>query len=268
MFSARLQQRLAQINRGRRAARPATLAPRRDQEAAPARDILTTAGINGGTEIETPHGRLWLVERDVTGGARAASTHDRATAPEPHAELAALAACLPAGAVFLDLETCGLGSSTIFLAGVIYHVGGGYRLSQLLARHYGEEAALLWRLAQLVEDKQVLVTFNGKSFDWPCVLDRTVCHRLPPPGQDMTHCDLLHHARRRYKHELPNCKLQTLEWYLCGRRRVDDIPGSEIPAAYHEFVRTGAEDEMQSILHHNALDLLTLLELAERLLEQ
>ena len=85
--------------------------------------------------------------------------------------------------------------------------------------------------------------------------------RLPSP----THLDMLHLARRRWKKELPDCKLQTLEQRICGRFRVGDIPGSLIPAAYKDYVRTGVEREMDEILLHNAVDLVTLLDLSMRL---
>jgi hypothetical protein len=38
-----------------------------------------------------------------------------------------------------------------------------------------------------------------------------------------------------------------------------------IPAAYQEYVRTGFEREMDAILLHNAIDLVTMLDLAMRL---
>jgi uncharacterized protein YprB with RNaseH-like and TPR domain len=83
----------------------------------------------------------------------------------------------------------------------------------------------------------------------------------------LTHCDLLHHARRRWKRVLPNCKLQTLERFVCNRSRHDDLSGAEVPAAYHEFVRTGVARQVGAIVHHNALDLVTLVQIALRLLE-
>ena len=119
-----------------------------------------------------------------------------------------------------------------------------------------------------MRSRGVLRTFNGKSFDWPMVSDRSVLYRLDAAGHTRDfdhHIDLLHHARRQFRRELPNCRLQTLEWYLCGRRRTGDIPGSEIPSAYHDYVRTGDAREMKSILHHNALDLITLLQLSLRM---
>ena len=49
--------------------------------------------------------------------------------------------------------------------------------------------------------------------------------------------------------------------------RNDDISGTLIPLAYEQFVRSGVEHEMDSILLHNAIDLVTLLDLMARLAE-
>jgi hypothetical protein len=98
------------------------------------------------------------------------------------------------------------------------------------------------------------------------VLERSVRHRMQPPNvPSLQHIDVLHHARRRWRKQLPNCRLQTLEWHVCRRRRADDIPGHRIPAVYAEFVRTGFERDMETVLYHNALDLVTLFDLALRL---
>jgi uncharacterized protein YprB with RNaseH-like and TPR domain len=167
----------------------------------------------------------------------------------------------------------------VFLVGVLWRADDGLVIEQLLARNYAEEQSILEALWRVACEKKVLVTFNGKSFDWPMVLDRTT--RYCPRGaagslqaqpavshSPQVHCDLLHHARCRWRKVLPNCKLQTLERSICGRSRSDDIPGSAIPQAYHHYVRTGETRELRSILHHNALDLVTLLEIALELLRE
>ena len=128
-------------------------------------------------------------------------------------EFASFIAALPDRTLALDLETCGLAGSALFLIGVLRQTAGVPRVELLLARNYGEEAAVLYSLWQIVADHDVLLTFNGKSFDWPMVVERSVRHRLPVPvdRQQWTHIDMLHHARRRWKRQLPNCRLQTLE---------------------------------------------------------
>ena len=90
------------------------------------------------------------------------------------------------------------------------------------------------------------------------IRDRCAFHRLEIDDARVPHLDLLYESRRRWKGKLPNCRLQTLETHLCGRRRYGDIPGWAIPDAYHRFVDTGDARQVRDILHHNLLDLLTM----------
>lgn len=202
------------------------------------------------------------------------------------AELQALAAGLPEEVILLDLETCGLAGSAVFLVGLIWHARGQWHLVQLLARHYGEEKAVLQAAWDYLGQRTVLVSFNGKAFDLTVLRDRSIVHNLGgggaepwpeiggrpwtsgrPAGQDrsrpaLIHCDLLHHARRRWGSQLPDCRLVTLEQSVCGRLRRGDIPGPLIPDLYHEAVRRGDLDLLRPVLHHNALDLVTLWQLS------
>jgi uncharacterized protein YprB with RNaseH-like and TPR domain len=182
-------------------------------------------------------------------------------------EFASLVGALPDRAVGLDLETCGLAGSALFLIGLFRQIEGQPTIELLLARNYSEESAVLATLWETIADHQVLLTFNGKTFDWPMVIERSVRHHLQPVAapNNFLHIDILHHARRRWRKQLPNCRLQTLEQHVCRRHRTDDIPGHRIPAVYADYVRTGFERDMDNVLHHNALDLVTLFDLALRL---
>jgi uncharacterized protein YprB with RNaseH-like and TPR domain len=204
--------------------------------------------------------------------------------PPTHPALHELARAFPNRAVFLDVETCGFSGAVLFLVGLLRNVGDELIVEQLLARDYTEERAVLQHLWRTLSPYDVLVTFNGKSFDWPFIIDRSVANRLARPGYHSheagnenrapaseelrqippTHCDLLHLARRYWKakHLLPNCRLQTLESVLCGRRRYGDIPGYLVGEFYHRFVRSRDARHVEQVLHHNAVDLLTLAQLA------
>jgi uncharacterized protein YprB with RNaseH-like and TPR domain len=182
-------------------------------------------------------------------------------------EFASLVGALPDRAIGLDLETCGLAGAALFLIGLFRQIEGQPTIELLLARNYSEEPAVLATLWQTIADHHVLLTFNGKTFDWPMVIERSIRHRLQLAAttSNFLHIDILHHARRRWRKYLPNCRLQTLEQHVCRRHRTDDIPGHRIPGVYADYVRTGFERDMDSVLHHNALDLVTLFDLALRL---
>jgi uncharacterized protein YprB with RNaseH-like and TPR domain len=237
-------------------------------------------------QILLPVDRFWSADRRPPSSVERPPDQRRAAGPP--LELRALAANLPDRVLLLDLETCGFAGSAIFLIGLLRQIDGGLWVELLLARNYAEERAILESFWSRIGDHRVLVTFNGKSFDWPMIRDRSIRHHLKGPHRQplltdrapgngahrprhhdrsppLVHCDLLHHARRKWRKRLPDCRLQTLERAICGRNRQGDIPGGKIPDVYHRFVRTGQRGQIRSVLHHNAVDLITLLDLAQRL---
>jgi uncharacterized protein YprB with RNaseH-like and TPR domain len=166
----------------------------------------------------------------------------------------------PGQALYLDIETCGLTSTPLFLVGIMYYKDGDFHLEQLLARDYTEEEPLLDYLADVVDRTGILVTYNGRSFDFPYIVERALLHRkyFDP---DKPHFDLLHEARRRWKELLPDCKLQTIERRILRRTRMADIPSADIPEVYHDYVRTGDTVRMKAVLHHNLIDIISMAEI-------
>lgn len=228
-----------------------------------------------GVVTDAPAGPgYYLVEKPATELEAAASlVHRRFISltghPDGEAVARIAAVCrasriAPEEVLFLDLETTGLGMTPVFLVGTMECLGDGFLFRQYFARDYSEEVSIVAAIAERILSARMLVTFNGKTFDVPFLRNRSVATgiRLPDPA---SHLDLLYESRRRYRKELPNCRLQTLEHMICGRRREDDIPGAEIPAAYHEYVRTGNANKIQLILMHNLYDLLTMADLMNRL---
>jgi uncharacterized protein YprB with RNaseH-like and TPR domain len=166
--------------------------------------------------------------------------------------------------VFMDVESTGLGNSPLFLIGVMVWEEHGPEVRQYLARDYSEEAAVIASFVDLCRDKKLLITFNGKSYDLPHIRTRAAATGAPFVFE-AAHLDLLHVSRRHWKGRLPDCRLQTLERFICERGRTGDIPGSEIPDAYHYYVQSGNAAQIIEILKHNAIDLLTLADLMSRL---
>ena len=162
--------------------------------------------------------------------------------------------------MFLDLETTGLAATPLFLAGTAFMDRDKLKVVQLLARDYSEEAAVVSILDDLLSRFDTCITFNGKSFDIPYLRERSKYHKIDLRSAPR-HFDLLHHARRAWKHCLPNCRLITLEWYILGRRRIGDVPGWEVPCIYHDFVHTKDARRLTVVIRHNLMDILSMAEL-------
>jgi uncharacterized protein YprB with RNaseH-like and TPR domain len=177
------------------------------------------------------------------------------------AELCHAANARPEDALFLDIESCGLIGTGIFLVGTMSYAGEQLVFEQYLARNYAEEEGIVQAFADRLAEAGLLVSFNGKAFDMNLIRERAAFHHVPLPRRQPPHLDLLVEARRLWKGRLPNCRLQTLERHLCRRSRLGDIPGCAIPDAYHRFVSTGDARVLRDILHHNMLDLLTMVQL-------
>jgi len=176
------------------------------------------------------------------------------------AMLRPLKAARPESVCYLDIETTGLSMAPLFLIGLIYSSEGRLIVDQLFARDYSEEETILRLLAAIMPRFDILVTFNGITFDVPFIEERMTIHRLAFPAP-AAHIDLLPLARAVVGGRTPNHRLQTLEKHFCKRKRVGDISGADIPQAYHDFVRTGDAKDMASVIHHNRLDLVTMLQL-------
>src|SRR5947209_14493378 len=72
--------------------------------------------------------------------------------------------------LFLDTETTGLsgGTGTVaFLVGLAWREADGLTLAQYFLRDFNEENALLWAVGRCVSEAGVLVSYNGRCFDWP-----------------------------------------------------------------------------------------------------
>ncbi len=173
--------------------------------------------------------------------------------------------------LFLDTETTGLaGASTIaFMVGVAYFEGDVLVTRQYFVPDFGDEAAMLTLLDELLVGKAGLITFNGRTFDVPLLDTRHLMNRQPSPLPQMPHLDLLPPARRLWRTRLGSVALSALEPPLLGVRRTqDDVPGWLIPGLYHDYLRTGDGRELVRVFYHNQIDLLSMVTLAARVAQQ
>lgn len=162
--------------------------------------------------------------------------------------------------VLLDTETTGLGTAAgtlAFLVGVGWWDGASLELRQLWLPDHAAEPALLDALEALLPPAACLVTYNGRTFDWPLLVARYRLHRRAPPPLG-GHLDLLPVARQLWRHRLSDARLVSVEAGVARLPRHDDLPGALVPERYFAYLRDGHVRPLVAIGHHNREDVVTM----------
>ena len=175
------------------------------------------------------------------------------------------AGCQAEDLLFFDTETTGLSGgagNTVFLLGYSRVESERVVVRQHFLPAPHAEVALYHSFLEQAQKSSHLVTFNGKSFDWPQVKTRHTLIRdqvsaLPVFG----HLDLLHGARRLWKDELESCRLSLIEQEKLQVVRKDDLPGYLAPIRYFDFLQTQDPAVIEGVLQHNEWDVLSLISL-------
>ena len=181
----------------------------------------------------------------------------------------------PRALLFFDTETTGLAGGTgtrAFMIGAAdwHHDpvhGDGLRIRQLLITTLAAEHAMLRTFASWLAPHTVLASYNGRCYDAPLLKTRYRLARMGDPISALDHVDLLFPTRRRYRGSWENCRLATIERELLRIVREDDLPGSEAPRAWLDYVRGGDARDLRRVLAHNDQDLRTLGALMLKLLD-
>jgi uncharacterized protein YprB with RNaseH-like and TPR domain len=174
----------------------------------------------------------------------------------------------PSQWLFLDTETTGFSGGTgtyAFLVGVAWWDAGGLEVEQFFMRDFNEEHSVLVALRERLAERRVLVTFNGKSFDWPLLETRYRMTRAITPRVPRAHLDMLHPARHLWRLHLGSVRLVELERHILGWERGVDVASELIPQMYFDFLRGGPPEPLIPIFRHNQMDLRGLAALATRI---
>lgn len=182
----------------------------------------------------------------------------------------------PRKLLFFDTETTGLAGGTgtrAFMIGaadwrIDSRHGDGLRVRQLLMTTMAAETAMLDAFTGWLQEKDtVLSSYNGRCYDSPLLKTRYRLARKDDPITPLDHVDLLFPTRRRYRGTWENCRLATIERELLRIVREDDLPGSEAPAAWLNYLRGGSARNLRRVTAHNHQDVVTLALLMVRLVE-
>lgn len=221
-------------------------------------------------ERTTEHGSFLEVERRIPlsakhGGIVLGAALERAVPLRIHERGPCRRTVLDArDAVFIDTETTGLagGTGTVaFLVGAGWIEDDAFVVRQYFMRDYPDEGALLGALDEDIGDRP-LVSFNGRSFDWPLLTTRWQMHRTKQPRR--AHLDLLPSARRLWSTTLHSHSLAVLERHVLHLERGEDLPGYMIPAAWFDFLRSGWGGTIAQAFRHNEIDVVSMLTLFAR----
>ncbi|SDN82555.1 hypothetical protein SAMN04487897_10552 [Paenibacillus sp. yr247] len=167
--------------------------------------------------------------------------------------------------LFFDTETTGLGvgaGNVPFMVGIGFYTGELFTVEQLLIRNPAEEQAMLVYLQELLDRFTHIVSYNGRTFDWPILKNRYVLNRLTLVDSKLLQLDLLYPSRSLWRNTLPSCRLSKVEESRLGFERVDDVPGSMAPAFYFQYLAEKNPSVLEGVFVHNEHDIVTLAALA------
>ncbi len=171
----------------------------------------------------------------------------------------------PGKLAFLDTETTGLSGGVgtlVFMVGLGRFDEESFALHQLFLDDPSHEPEMLAALDELLTDCDALVTFNGRGFDVPLLVNRYVLARRPTPLMTLPNLDLLPPSRRLWRRRLESCALRSLEQNVLGIEREGDIPSHRIPQVYRDYLAGLDEaDLMGRVFEHNRVDVLSLVAL-------
>ena len=180
----------------------------------------------------------------------------------------------PRRPLFFDIETTGLqpAGCYIYLIGCLTETPEGLRFRQWFAENADEEPALLTAFCESIGADNILVHYNGSTFDIPFLNARIRYHKLPltiPKKEDTL--DLYRHlAPCKKLFGLENRRQPTLE-KVAGYNRTDPYDGGTLIPYYTEYVARcrfdgdRAAELLDSLLLHNSDDILGLSQLSSLL---
>jgi Predicted exonuclease len=166
-----------------------------------------------------------------------------------------------------DIETTGLSRAkcACILIGILLPEDGHASFVQYFAETPEEEEDVLMAAASDLQDLDMVVTYNGRSFDMPFIRSRLQYYgeELLPEPYDLD----LYAVIKKYsplKQFMPNLRQKTVEDFLgLWADRTDEINGGDSVSLYFEYVTFPDPELKRQILLHNSDDVLQLYKLLQ-----
>lgn len=167
--------------------------------------------------------------------------------------------------LFFDIETTGLsgGAGTYaFLIGFLKPEAKGIVVTQYFLNSLSSEKLFLKQVKEHLTSSSVLISYNGKSFDFTIIRNRYIVNGFSPDDINPLHLDLLYSSRRIWKGLFPDYSLNTVERMVLGFDRREDIPGFRIPDVYFDFLKgRDIASDLLAVFRHNKFDIISIMAL-------
>lgn len=166
---------------------------------------------------------------------------------------------IPNNSMFFDIETTGFSPiyNRIYMIGMLVKEKGEYIAIQYLTENKADEAVLLRSFSDFIKPYDVLISFNGDSFDLRFTAQRMERLNINSDLTSKVSFDILKYIREEgFLLELENQKLKTLERYL-GIFRDDLYSGGELISKYYEY-EAGDISQEPILLLHNLEDIINM----------
>ncbi len=172
---------------------------------------------------------------------------------------------------YFDIETTGFSSKTesIYLIGAAYkNDDDSFTLVQWLDDTSKDEAKMLLLFREFLKSFDVLINFNGNTFDVPFVLNRAMKYGIHFSIDKLIMIDIYKEIKK-YKNffKTPDLKQKSIEVFL-GINREDEYNGGQLIEVYREFIsltnnNTKKNELLTLLLLHNHDDLIGLVNICD-----
>lgn len=163
--------------------------------------------------------------------------------------------------LFFDIETTGLSKKyhSIYLIGCMFVNHTNIIIRQYFCDTTSEENIILDEFVKFCSGYDILISFNGDTFDLPFIEERLQLYALSSPFEDKAKIDLYKIAKK-LKHwlKLPNLKQKNIEHAL-GYIRSDIYTGGELIEEYFLYEKEPTPERLSRLIQHNYDDMLGML---------
>lgn len=158
--------------------------------------------------------------------------------------------------LFFDIETTGLSPkhSHLYIIGCGYYKEHHWHIKQWFAENSSEEFLILENFLSYSKAFDMLITYNGSTFDLPYTKEKTKGYLLADI-LPKTRLDLFQKIKPFQKFfSLQHLHQTDIERFL-GLYREDQFSGKELIAVYHNYQKTQSDTLLHPLLLHNKEDL-------------